>query len=60
MKRLPDIDPAEFEAIAGAISSDQSPVGIDARKTHVIILHLLLDLEKRMDDLEKKLDRMSG
>jgi hypothetical protein len=44
-----------YDAIAKEIHSDSSPVGIDAKKTHIIILKKLLDLEKRLDQIEKKL-----
>lgn len=41
-----------YESIASEISSEQSVVGIDAKKTHILILHLLLDIQKRLDRLE--------
>ena len=34
------------------ISSKDSPVGIDAKKTHVIIINKLLEIEKRLERLE--------
>ncbi len=37
---------ADFERIAAEISSDDSPVGIDAKKTHVMILAKLESLER--------------
>jgi hypothetical protein len=40
---------AEIEAL---IQSDDSPVGIDAKKTHVLILHKLNQIEKRLQRLE--------
>lgn len=46
-----------FEAIAQEIHSDSSPVGIDAKKTHIIILEKLLQLEKRLAQIEQKLDQ---
>ncbi len=45
-----------FEAIAKEIHSDKSPVGIDAKKTHVLILEKLLRIEQRLDRIETKLD----
>lgn len=51
-----DLPAAELDALARAIASDQSPVGIDAKKTHVVILHLLLDLQDRLARLEARLD----
>lgn len=44
-----------FEAIAEEIHSDKSPVGIDAKKTHVLILEKLIQLEKRLERIEAKL-----
>jgi hypothetical protein len=50
-----DVDRATFEAIAREIQSDESPVGIDAKKTHIIILDKLLQIEKRLEALEQQL-----
>ena len=44
-----------YDAIAQVIQSDDSPVGIDAKKTHIIILQKLLQLEKRLDNMEQQL-----
>ncbi len=46
------IDPDEYQAIAKMIHSSSSPVGIDAKKTHVLILKKLMDIEKRLINLE--------
>lgn len=51
------VSKATFEAIAQEIHSDSSPVGIDAKKTHIIILEKLLQLEKRLARIEQKLDQ---
>ena len=48
---IPDEEYKEIEAL---IHSDNSPVGIDAKKTHILILHKLIELEKRLDRLEAK------
>ena len=45
-----------FDDIAKEIHSDQSPVGIDAKKTHIIILDKLLQLEERLKQIEAKLE----
>ena len=37
------------------ISSEDSPVGIDAKHTHVLILHKLLEIEARLERLESQL-----
>jgi len=49
------IDKKTFEEIAATIHSDASPVGIDAKKTHVLILEKLLQIEQRLTEIEKKL-----
>jgi hypothetical protein len=46
-----------YQALAEAVTSDDSPVGIDAKKTHVMIIHLLLDIQDRLGRLEA---RVSG
>lgn len=48
----------ELNEIEKAISSDQSVVGIDAKKTHVIIIHLLNDIQKRLDSIEERLIKL--
>jgi hypothetical protein len=55
-----EIEKSVFDAIAKAIHSDESPVGIDAKKTHVIILQKLLEIEQRLDRIEKKIDKEHG
>ena len=49
--------PEDQRRIEELIQSDDSPVGIDAKKTHVMILALLERLDRRLDALEKKIDR---
>jgi hypothetical protein len=48
-----DIDQTTYDEIAAIIHSDSSPVGIDAKKTHILILHKLNQIEQRLDALEK-------
>ena len=50
-----EIDPKTYEAIANVIQSDASPVGIDAKKTHILILNKLQELNDRMERIEKLL-----
>ena len=38
---------AEYEKIRASIRDDTTPVGIDAVKTHIIIIHKLNELERR-------------
>ena len=49
-----DIAKQEYEEILEQIESADSPVGIDAGKTHVLILHKLMKLEKRLEALEMR------
>ena len=49
-----DIPQDEYERIALEITSDSSPVGIDAKKTHVMILHKLMEIERRLAKLEQR------
>jgi hypothetical protein len=50
-----EIVPKEaFQAIEKMISDTESVVGINAKKTHIIIIHKLLEIEKRLNALEKK------
>ena len=48
-----DIPADEYERIARLITSEDSPVGIDAKKTHVLILYKLGELERRLERLEQ-------
>jgi hypothetical protein len=50
-----EIDAEEYKKIEDLIAMADSPVGIDAKKTHVIILHTLLKIEERLSRLEDKL-----
>ena len=49
-----EIDKETYDQIAELIHRDESPVGIDAKKTHILILHKLAEIEKRLDALEKQ------
>jgi len=46
------ISDEDYRQIEQLIASDASPVGIDAKKTHVLILHKLIQIEKRLSALE--------
>jgi hypothetical protein len=59
MPDLPDLPKTDYDRLAEAIASADSPVGIDAKKTHIHILHLLLDLQQRLERLERRLDERS-
>jgi cation transport regulator ChaC len=45
-----------YKAIADEIASDESPVGIDAKKTHVMILHQLRIMDERLRRIEAALE----
>ncbi len=47
-----EIPPATYAALEELIASAESPVGIDAKKTHIIILHKLVQIEERLGRLE--------
>lgn len=51
-----DVPAETYDRIKRIIESDESPVGIDAQKAHVIILHKLIEIEERLDRLEERLD----
>lgn len=51
-----DIPREEYDRIAREIHSDQSPVGIDAKKTHILILRKLEQLEARLARIEETLE----
>jgi len=50
------IDPDKYEEIAKLIHSDTSPVGIDAKATHILIIQMLQQIQDRLTDLEARLD----
>lgn len=52
-----DIDTKTYEEIASAIHSDNSPVGIDAKKTHILILNKLQELCDRMERMEQLMQK---
>ena len=49
-----NIEPADYQRIAEMIHSDNSPVGIDARKTHIYIIHMLEQITQRLEKLESR------
>lgn len=55
-----DVPADDYAELAKALASDASPVGIDAKKTHVVILHLLLDLQDRLARMEDRLDALES
>ena len=49
---MTEITQEDYAALEALIGSDDSPVGIDAKKTHILILHKLGDIQRRLDRLE--------
>lgn len=49
-----DVPQDRYDDIVREIHSENSPVGIDAEKTHVIIIHKLIEIERRLASLEAK------
>ena len=49
-----------YDVIGNYISSEDSVVGIDARHTHIIIINKLIQLEQKLDKLNKKLKRLES
>lgn len=47
-----EISKEQYERIQRLIGDATSPVGIDAKKTHIIIIHKLNSLEERLSRLE--------
>lgn len=58
--KLVDVPEERYREIADAIRSADSPVGIDATRTHVMILHKLIEIERRLDRLELRAARESA
>ena len=54
------IDQELYDMIANEIHSDSSPVGIDAKKTHILILQMLMDISKRLERLESRAEAKSS
>ena len=50
----PEVPASDYGYIEELITSDDSPVGIDARKTHIIIIHELLQIEEWIERLERQ------
>ena len=50
-----DIDAKTYDEIAQVIHSDESPVGIDAKKTHILILNKLQEINDRLLNMERQI-----
>ena len=54
-KRLIEKENPDYDEIGKYITSPESVVGIDARHTHIIIIKKLIQLEEKLEKLDKKL-----
>ena len=50
------VDEKTYEEIAAIIHSDESPVGIDAKKTHILILQHLQEISERLKKVEAEIE----
>jgi len=50
-----DIAQDEYQQIERRIVSENSPVGIDAKHTHIIIIAKLAEIERRLKTIEASL-----
>ena len=55
-----NIDQDTYKRIEQLIGSADSPGGIDAKKTHVLILHKLTQIEQRLARLEQQSGHADG
>lgn len=53
--RIPSEALSEIEK---AIASEESVVGIDAKKTHIIIIHMLREIRAQIDRLESRMEAL--
>lgn len=54
-KRLIGKENPDYDGIGNYINSKDSVVGIDAKHTHIIIIKKLIELEEKLEKLEKKM-----
>ena len=50
-----DIPETDYKRIAEMIHSDTSPVGIDAKKTHIMLLYMVEQLQQQIAEMEARL-----
>jgi hypothetical protein len=55
-----DIDEETYNEIAKVIHCDASPVGIDAKKTHILILKVLSALTKKIDEVQQEIKEITA
>lgn len=55
-----DIPKQNYKTIEQLIGSNESVVGIDAKKTHIIIIHMLQDIHDNLNRLEKRIEEIES
>ncbi len=50
-----NISEEDYKAIEELIGSEKSVVGIDAKKTHIIIIHMLREIQNNISGIENRL-----
>lgn len=50
----------QYREIEKLIESEESVVGIDAKKTHIIIIHLLQQMNDKLKQLETRIDELES
>lgn len=53
-----EVEKKTYEEIAALIHSDASPVGIDAKVTHILILNKLKEICDRLDKIEANINAL--
>ncbi len=48
-----EVPASDYAKIESLIADEDSPVGIDAKNTHIIIISKLLQIEQRLEQLER-------
>ena len=49
-----------YRLIEQMISDPNNPAKMDAKQTHIIIIHKLVEIEKRLERMEAKIDFTNG
>ena len=55
-----EIEEKDYNEIAEIIHSDSSPVGIDAKKTHILIIKMLTEINERLDKMEEQINELKN
>lgn len=58
IKKQLAITDEDYKAIKQMIESEDSPVGIDAKETHILILKKLVEIEARLARLEEQMEAL--